>query len=118
MPGCDSGGTIGSERIEQGRVTVVASCPTAATLVLSITYHPNWHVTSDGVAIPTFMVSPSVIGVSLSPGTHTVVAEYRSTPMKTPLLIVGGLVLAAAAFGRRWIERLDARLAARWTPAA
>ena len=114
MPGCDSGGTIGSERIEQSRVTVVASCPTAATLVLSITYHPNWQVTSDGVAVPTFMVSPSVIGVSLRPGTHTVVAEYRSTPMKTPLLIVGAVVLAVIVFGRRWIERLDARLAARW----
>jgi hypothetical protein len=117
MPGCDSGGTIASERIEQGRVTVVASCPTAATLVLSITYHPNWHVTSDGVPLSTFMVSPSVIGVTLPPGTHTVVAEYRSTPIKTPLLIVGGVVLAAAAFARRRIERLDARVAAWWTRA-
>jgi hypothetical protein len=117
VPGCDSGGTIGSERIEQGRVTVVASCPSAATLVLSITYHPNWHVTSDGVPVATFMVSPSVIGVSLPPGTHTVIAEYRSTPIKTPLLIVGGVVLAAATLARRRIERLDARLAARWARA-
>jgi hypothetical protein len=117
MPGCDSGGTIGSERIEQGRVTVVASCPTAATLVLSITYHPNWQVTSDGTPLTTFMVSPSVIGVSLPPGTHTVVAEYRSTPMKTPLLITGGLVLGAIVVLRRRIERLDARLAARWSRA-
>ncbi len=116
MPGCDSGGTIGSERIEQSRVTVVAGCPTAATLVLSITYHPNWQVTSDGVPLTTFMVSPSLIGVSLPPGTHTIVAEYRSTPMKTPLLILGGVVLAAAVVGRRWIERVDARLAARWLP--
>ena len=75
-------------------------------------------MTSDGVVIPTFMVSPSVIGVSLPPGSHTVVAEYRSTPMKTPLLIMGGVVLAAAVFGRRWIEGLDARLAARRSPAA
>jgi len=59
-----------------------------------------------------------VIGVSLPPGTHTVVAEYRSTPMKTPLLLLGGVVLAAAVVGRRWIERLDARLAARWLRAA
>ena len=114
MPGCDSGGTIGSERIEQSRVTVVAGCPTAATLVLSVTYHPNWQVTSDAVRLDTFMVSPSVVGVSLPPGTHTVIAEYRSTPMKTPLLIAGGVVLAAVALGRRRIERLDARAAARW----
>ncbi len=117
MPGCDSGGTIGSERIEQSRVTVVASCPSAATLVLSITYHPNWHVTSDGVPVDTFMVSPSVIGVTLPPGSHTVVAEYRSTPIKTPLLVIGGVVLAAIAIARKRIERLDARLAALWSAA-
>jgi len=34
--------------------------------------------------------------------------------MKTPLLILGGIVLAAAVVGRRWIERVDERLAARW----
>jgi hypothetical protein len=113
-PGCDSGGTIGSERIEQSRVTVVATCPTAATLVFPITYHPNWHVTSDGIALSTFMVSPSEIGVTLAPGRHTVVAEYRSTPIKTPLLIVGGLVLGALVVTRRRLERLDARAAARW----
>ena len=73
-------------------------------------------MTSDGVPLTTFMVSPSLIAVSLPPGTHTVVAEYRSTPMKTPLLILGGIVLAAAVAGRRWIERVDARLAARWLP--
>ena len=60
------------------------------------------------------MVSPSVIAISLPPVSHTVIAEYRSTPMKTPLLIVGGVVLAAVALARRRIERLDARLAARW----
>jgi hypothetical protein len=60
------------------------------------------------------MVTPSVIGVSLPPGRHTVVAEYRSTPIKTPLLLIGALVLAAAIVFRRRIERLDAQLAARW----
>ena len=113
-PGCDAGGTIGSEVIAQGRVSVVATCPTAATLVLAITYHPNWHVTSDGVPVDTFMVTPSVIGVSLPPGRHTIVAEYRSTPIKTPLLAMGALIFVAVAAFRRRIERLDARLAARW----
>jgi hypothetical protein len=114
-PGCDSGGTIGSESIEQDRLSVVATCPTAATLVLPITYHPNWHVTSDGASVDTFMVSPSVIGVTLPPGRHTVIAEYRSTPIKTPLLVIGGLVLGAIVVLRRRIEHLDGRLAIRWT---
>jgi hypothetical protein len=114
--GCDAGGTIGSEQIEQGRVSVIATCPTAATLVLAITYHPNWHVTSDGLPVDTFMVTPSVIGVSLPPGRHTVVAEYRSTPIKTPLLLIGAVVLVAVIVFRRRIERLDAQFAARWAP--
>ena len=112
-PGCP-GGVISAERIEQSRVAVTATCPTTGTLVLPVTYHPNWRVTSDGARVDTFMASPSVIGVTLPAGQHTVIAEYRSTPIKTPLLIIGGLLLAAVTVGRRRMERLDARLASRW----
>ncbi|HLZ47722.1 MAG TPA: hypothetical protein VKR80_03630 [Candidatus Limnocylindria bacterium] len=114
VPGCETGGRIESSRIEQGRITVVASCPTAAALVLPVTFHPNWHVTSDGTPVEAYMVTPSVIGVTLPPGTHTIVAEYRSTPMKGPLLALAGAVLASAFGLRRWFERVDSRLARRW----
>jgi hypothetical protein len=63
--------------------------------VLKLTYHPNWHVTVDGQDAETFMVSPSLIGVSLAAGDHFVVAEYRSTPIKTPLFALAVLVLVA-----------------------
>ena len=93
---------------------MAVSCATSGTVVLPITFHPNWQVTSDGTPLETFMVSPSIIGISLPAGSHTVVAEYRSTPMKTPLLIAGGILLITVVAGRRRIERLDARLTARW----
>lgn len=115
-PGCSAGGIISNETIGPDRVSISASCPTTATLVLPMTFHPNWHVTSDGAPVDTFMVSPSVIGVTLAGGTHTVVAEYRSTPMKTPLLVGGGILLVLVFFGRRRIEDLDARLTRRRAP--
>ncbi len=114
LPGCPNGASVSDERIGQGVVSLTASCPTAATLVLTMTYHPNWAVTSDGTPLQTFMVSPSVIGVSLPAGSHRIVAEYRSTPVKMPLLVIGGLALAGLVVGRRRIERLDARVTARW----
>lgn len=114
LPGCPNNASVSDEHIEQSRVSFVASCPTAATLVITATYHPNWQVTSDGAPVQTFMVSPSVIGVSLPPGSHRIVAEYRSTPVKVPLLLVGGLTLAALVVGRRRLERIDAWIASRW----
>ena len=93
--GCASP-TYGYERAQPSRIDLLVGCPDASTLVLKVTYHPNWRVTVDGRDTATFMVSPSFVGVALAPGEHFVTAEYRSTPVKTPLLIVGALVLGAA----------------------
>jgi hypothetical protein len=109
---CDRG-TVTAERIEPGAIAFIASCPTAATLVLPITYHPNWQVTSDGEAVATFMASPSVVAVSLPPGRHAISATYRSTPIKAPLLGLAALAAGGAVLGRRRLERLDAALASR-----
>ncbi|HEV8534131.1 MAG TPA: hypothetical protein VGR87_00190 [Candidatus Limnocylindria bacterium] len=96
------------ERARQSRIDLIVGCPEASTLVLKVTYHPNWRVTVDGQDAPAFMVSPSFVGVALPPGDHFVTAEYRSTPMKTPLFVLGlfvaaGVVLFSAA------PRLEAR---------
>jgi hypothetical protein len=113
-PGCSDGGAIESDRIAPSRVEAVVRCASAATLVLNMTYHPNWRVTVDGTAVDTYMVSPSMIGIDLPAGRHAVVAEYRSTPIKAPLLVLGGVVLLAMVVARRALERIDARAVARW----
>ncbi|MEA2661508.1 MAG: hypothetical protein QOH08_1080 [Chloroflexota bacterium] len=99
--------TYGYERAQPARIDLLVGCADPSTLVLKVTYHPNWRVSVDGRDAATFMVSPSFIGVALPAGDHFVTAEYRSTPVKTPLLIVGavGLALLAAYLGR---ERLRA----------
>ena len=48
MPGCDSGAQIPYATFHAGKIDLVVECPTAATLILKTTYHPNWQVTVDG----------------------------------------------------------------------
>jgi hypothetical protein len=104
-PACPDGGHTDYESFEPGRLNLVVRCSADATLILKMTYHPNWQVTVDGTPIDTFMVSPSYIGISLPAGTHQVDAVYQATPIKTPLLILGLLTLVAL-LGLR--GRLDA----------
>jgi len=106
VSGCPSG-ALRYERIQADRFDFIAGCPSAATLVVKETYHPNWRATVDGQPVETFMVSPSFIGMTLPAGDHFVTVEYRSTPIKTPLFVFGVLVLAILVLGRRDLpERL------------
>jgi hypothetical protein len=112
--GCASG-LLRYERLQTSRFDFIASCPNAATLVVKETYHPNWDATVDGRAVETFMLSPSFIGIALPAGDHFVTVEYRSTPVKAPLLLFGLLALAGVVLARRDLpdrlrivrERLD-----------
>jgi hypothetical protein len=100
-------GTVADERVEPGRIDLRVECPTASTVVLKVTYHPNWKVTVDGRPVPTFMVSPSLIGVDLPPGVHRVSAEYRSGFLKTALLILGVFTLLSVVAFRRSFANLE-----------
>ena len=111
--GCP-GGKTSDERVGPGWIAMRVECPTASTLVLKQTYHPNWEITVDGRSAPAFMVSPSFIGVSVPGGTHEVRAEYRPGVLKTGLLILGGLTAVAVVVFRRRFADLEKR----WAPAA
>ena len=93
---------------------VVISTP--GTLVFKTTYHPNWHVTIDGIEQPAFMASPSYVGVEVPEGRHEVRAEYRTSPVRTALLILGGATLVAVLVwgitGARWLPALQRRMRA------
>ena len=77
----------------------------AATVVLKVTFHPNWRATVDGVDVPTMMVMPSFVGIALPPGRHDVSLAYRSDPRRDLLLAIGAAVLvlvaAVTAYRRR-----------------
>jgi hypothetical protein len=85
---------------------VVTECAGASTLVFKTTYHPNWRVFIDGREATRFMVSPSMIGMDVPPGTHVVRAEYHSAISRTVLLIVGLLTLAGLLAARPFVPAL------------
>jgi hypothetical protein len=105
-----AGGQIAYERVQPARLEVLARCGSASAMVIKVTYHPNWHVTVDGAEVSTFMASPSYVAFALPAGDHFVVVEYRSTPIKAPLLVLGGIVLAASA-----LTALRRPLRAQWS---
>jgi Bacterial membrane protein YfhO len=95
---------IVDEREAGGRRQFHVDCRSPSNLVIKMTYNPNWHVTIDGRESPTFSVSPAFLAVVVPPGRHEVVAEYRSSALKS-LLMIGGLVLLGAiAFRRRFFD--------------
>jgi putative flippase GtrA len=105
---CPAIGTITAERESAGMLDIVTQCSGASTLVLKMTYHPNWQVTVDGRRTPTFMVSPSFIGLNLPPGQHAVHAAYQATSYKTALAFFGlAIALALVLFlpARRLVRR-------------
>ena len=82
-----------------------------ATVMLKVTYDPGWHVTVDGTtAAATYMVVPGFVAVTVPPGDHSVVFEYRSFSAYPLLLGLG--VMALIALGivpwawrrRQWVR--------------
>ncbi len=108
---CVGSGKIREERVLPGRIDLGVECPEDSTLVLKVTYHPNWRIAIDGREIRSFMVSPSFIGLDAPAGAHQIRAEYRSPVYKTALLLLGACVLLAMILLRRRFARVEAILA-------
>ena len=100
-----AGGKITERSVLSGRIDFDAECATAATVAIKTTFHPNWRVTVDGSETPIFMLSPSFIGLELPAGSHRITAEYRGSPIKPPLLILGACALAALFVFRRRLDQ-------------
>ena len=98
-------GRVSYERMQTDRFDALLGCEGPSTLVLKMTYHPNWRVTVDDRVIATFMVSPGFIGIELPAGQHFVTARYVSTPVKTPLVAIGLLAIVALVVFRRRLVR-------------
>ena len=111
--GCVTDGEIVQKLVLPARLDLEVKCPEASTLVLKMTYHPNWRVSIDGQEVRPFMVSPSFIGVAVPPGRHQIQAQYRSPTYKTVLLLLGACVLVAVIALRRSFSQLDALLVSR-----
>ena len=109
IAGCQDG-TLTNEVLQPDQIDVVATCASPSTLVIKTTYHPGWRVTVNGQRRPTYMVSPSYIGVDVPAGRHEVRAKYHSSPLRTGFLLLGGGTLVALVVGRRSVPALRAML--------
>jgi len=104
----DMNGTVVSEQVSSGRVDEIVRSANAATLVFKMTYHPDWHVEVDLQEIPSFMVSPSFIGVTIPAGNHIVSAVYQSNRLKDCLLLLGAAAaILMVIFGGALSVRLE-----------
>ncbi|HTE86196.1 MAG TPA: YfhO family protein, partial [Dehalococcoidia bacterium] len=107
-----SRGRVVSERVESNAYLATVQVDRPSTLMLKVTYHPNWHAYIDGVETETAMVMPSYVGVKVSPGTHSVRLVYRPQPLRWFLMIVGLLTLLVLAVAQ-WRGDSALRLARR-----
>jgi hypothetical protein len=76
------------------RVDVSQSC----CLLFSMSYHPGWRVTVDGISRKPVMLTPGLTGVHLEPGTHDVKFFYAMPWYKLPLFFLAVVVMGALMF--------------------
>ena len=97
-----AGGTVFNETVKineyQSDFTATRNC----YLMLKTSYHPGWEVTVDAKKVIPVMLAPGFIGVPVTPGTHHAVFTYRPPMMRTPLFIIGGVLMVILFFVWRY----------------
>ncbi|MDP3888548.1 MAG: YfhO family protein [bacterium] len=97
-------GKLDGETINQGKyqskVEMSENCENCF-VIFKMTYHPNWQAKVDGKEVKTMMVFPSFLAVQVPSGTHQVSFEYKPSPIKAPLIVLGIISL----LGFYWLRR-------------
>ncbi len=82
---------------QDGTYAGIVTANRTAAVVLKATYDPGWHVTVDGRTATPYMVVPGFVAVTVGPGRHTVVFQYRAYANYPLLLGAGVLTLLGLA---------------------
>ena len=82
-----------SNQRADGIFEATVSAQRRSVVVLKATYDPGWRVTVDGESANTVMMAPSIVGVEVGPGQHTIRFSYRSYPHYPWLFLLGALAL-------------------------
>jgi Gpi18-like mannosyltransferase len=82
-------------RLQDGIFAATVRANRDAVVLLKATYDPRWRVTVDGRPARTSMMAPSLVGVEVPGGRHTVRFEYEPYPHYRLLVGVGALALLA-----------------------
>ncbi len=97
----------------QGRVRTTVFARRTAVVLLKASFDPGWKVTVDGQPTATEMVAPALVGVTVSPGFHTVVFTYEGYSSYPLLFAIAFITLVGTGVG--WIRwrRIASRFARR-----
>lgn len=97
-----------SHQRADGKFTAQVELSQTGVVLLKSTYDPGWRAYVDGVEQPTVMMAPSIVGVDVESGTHTVEFRYRSYGGYPLLLALGVATIAAlVAYERRRRLRVE-----------
>ncbi len=83
--------------LANGEASAVVHANRVTTVVLSASYDPGWHAVVNGRSVPTVMVAPALVGVVVSPGTHTVTFRYGGYGSYDVLFLLALVVFALLA---------------------
>ena len=89
--------TVDVQVDEGDRIEVEVDALGSGVLVVADAWHPTWRATVDGEPVEVLRVEHAVMGVAVSPGTHTVELTY--VPAGWPWLVWVGLLTAAGLLG-------------------
>jgi hypothetical protein len=89
-----------SETYKDGVYRCRVDVSQACCLLFSMSYHPGWRVTVDGISRKPVMLTPGLTGVHLEPGTHDVKFYYAMPWYKLPLFFLGMSVMGALIISR------------------
>jgi hypothetical protein len=93
----ENGGTVEFKSYRPRKISLAASTPRPAVLLINEKYDDNWHVTVDGQAAPVLRCNFIMRGVFLNPGSHTV--EFAYTLPNKPLYVTLGAFILAILLG-------------------
>jgi hypothetical protein len=94
-------GTVVSQDVDlaAGRAVATVFANRTAVVLLKSSFDPGWSVTVDGEPAKTEMVAPALVGVTVVPGSHTIVFQFNGYS-SYPMMFIAGL-LALILFGIR-----------------
>jgi hypothetical protein len=84
-----------SNVLEYGVFDASVKANRPAVALLKATYDPRWSATVDGQIVKPMMMAPSLVGVDVSSGIHTVRFRYKPYAGYPLLLSIGALTLLA-----------------------
>ena len=91
VPSGAAGDRVEITNYQSDRVTIVAVADQPGYLVLTDSWYPGWRAFVDSQPAPIYRADVLFRAVSLEPGTHTIVFEYRPDSF-----LIGAMVSAAS----------------------